>query len=189
VSEQIAHLPLVDDSTFLTVQRIRANRPTKAGEHRHYVLAGLMTCGICGRRMDAHWVHDRPAYWCRHGYTSATPRPADAPRNVYLREDQLLDAIPALLADVSDTPAGAAGGRAQSDPVECLLRNRGLQIACTHQRQELRRARKAADSLPARGQTTPALDWNPHADEQQPRPDIYTRQTGNSASDRQDWLR
>ncbi|MFI0470738.1 zinc ribbon domain-containing protein [Saccharopolyspora sp. 5N102] len=60
VSEQLAHAPLIDESTFIAVQRVRAARPTKDGEMREYALAGLVVCGECGRRMDAHWVHGRP---------------------------------------------------------------------------------------------------------------------------------
>jgi hypothetical protein len=56
-----------------------ARRPAKDGHTRRYQLAGLVVCGVCGRRMDAHWTYGRAAYRCRHGYTSATPRPAGAP--------------------------------------------------------------------------------------------------------------
>lgn len=110
VSEALTHPPLVDDATFLAVQGMRAGRKTKDGETRRYVLAGLVVCAICGRRMDAHWVHGRPAYRCRHGYTSATPRPADAPRNVYLREDHLLKALSGMLAGVDGTQSGPVVG-------------------------------------------------------------------------------
>ena len=71
VSEQRAHAPLVDETTFIAVQRIRAGRPTKDGATREYALAGLVVCGVCGRLLDAHWVHGRPGYRCRHGYTTA----------------------------------------------------------------------------------------------------------------------
>jgi site-specific DNA recombinase len=37
--------------------------------------------------MDAHWVHDRPGYRCRHGHTSARPADPRRPRNLYIRED------------------------------------------------------------------------------------------------------
>jgi hypothetical protein len=57
VSEHLTHRPLVDDATFLAVQGVRTTRTTKDGETRHYALAGLVTCGVCGRRMDANWVH------------------------------------------------------------------------------------------------------------------------------------
>jgi hypothetical protein len=81
------------------------------------------------------WTHtgsDR----CRHGYTSATPRPATAPRNVYHREDHLLTALPHLLTH-SDTTSGAVGESAQPDPVS-VLHQRGLQIICTHHDQHLK---------------------------------------------------
>ena len=52
-----------------------------------------------------------PGYRCRHGYTSASPRPADAPRNLYLREDHFLDVFPGLLADPDFARPGAGSAR------------------------------------------------------------------------------
>jgi hypothetical protein len=40
--------------------------------------------------MDSYWVNGRAAYRCRHGHNSARTRPADAARNVDVREDVLL---------------------------------------------------------------------------------------------------
>jgi hypothetical protein len=40
--------------------------------------------------MDAHWVHQRAGYRCRHGYRSTTSRPVGAPESIYLREDEIL---------------------------------------------------------------------------------------------------
>ena len=60
VSEKLSHEPLVDDTTFVAVHRIRAPRQTKDGGKRRYALAGLVVCGMCDRKMDAHWVHGRP---------------------------------------------------------------------------------------------------------------------------------
>lgn len=97
VSEARAHAALVDDATFLAVQRMRAARSTKDGGSRRYVLAGLLACGVCGRRMDAHWVHGRAGYRCRHGRTSATPKPEHAVRTVYVREDRLLEHLGRLV--------------------------------------------------------------------------------------------
>jgi hypothetical protein len=98
----------------------RRHPPVRAGR--------IGACGICGRRVDAHWVHKRPGYRCRHGHTSAAPRPADAPRNVYLREDHLLDALPDLLTDADGGPACAGDDVARSDPVE-RLQHRGLETS------------------------------------------------------------
>jgi hypothetical protein len=57
VSERIAHEPLVDDETFVAVQGLRVAKPAKDGEVRRYLLAGLVVCGLRGRRMDGRWVH------------------------------------------------------------------------------------------------------------------------------------
>jgi DNA invertase Pin-like site-specific DNA recombinase len=164
VSEHLTHRPLVDDATFLAVQGMRTSRTTKDGESRSYVLAGLVTCGVCGRRMDAHWVHDRPGYRCRHGYSSAAPRSAGAPRNVYVREGRLLEVLPGLLAAKGGIRSPVASGPTP-DPVE-VLRHRRLQIACTHQGQRLWREAPGVItpvSIP-QGQTALALDWTPNDD-------------------------
>jgi DNA invertase Pin-like site-specific DNA recombinase len=157
VSERLAHVPLVDDATFIAVQRIRAGRPTGDGDRREYVLAGLVVCEVCGRRMDAHWVHDRPGYRCRHGYTSATPRPDDAVRNVYVREDRLVDVLPGLLEDVEGVQAGVE----LLDVVEGL-RQSGLEVVCGHQGQRLQRATvpRIVTSPGSRDQMVLAFDWS-----------------------------
>ena len=59
-------------------------------------LAGLLRCGVCGRRLESAWSNGKPAYRCRHGYTSAT-RPGPArPKNLYIREDTILPRLAAL---------------------------------------------------------------------------------------------
>ncbi|ONI92613.1 hypothetical protein ALI22I_02770 [Saccharothrix sp. ALI-22-I] len=93
ISANIAHTALVSEADFLLAQARRAARPTADGSVRRYHLSGLLVCGVCRRRLESHWVHGRAGYRCRHGYTSARSRPADAPRNVYLREDHLVDVI------------------------------------------------------------------------------------------------
>jgi DNA invertase Pin-like site-specific DNA recombinase len=165
VSEHLTHRPLVDDVTFLAVQGMRTARTTKDGETRHYVLAGLVTCGVCGRRMDAHWVHGRAGYRCRHGYSSAAPRPADAPRNVYMREDRLLELLPGLLADSDDIGSCPVPSGPEPDPIE-VLGHRRLQIVCTHQGQELWQEvpRGITSGSCPQGQTVLALDWIPSGD-------------------------
>ncbi|MFB9905518.1 recombinase family protein [Allokutzneria oryzae] len=173
VSEHLAHTPLVDEDTFVAVQRIRAQRPTKDGDTRDYVLAGLVVCGVCGRRMDAHWIYHRPTYRCRHGYTSGTPRPSDAPRNVYIREDRLLQALPGLLEELRLVQADLAEPFALAE----ALRRHELEIVCNHQGRCLRRAAppKIISTLTSPGQTALALDWNVNAAD-------HHRQQGASAS-------
>ncbi|WP_235884108.1 recombinase family protein [Saccharopolyspora elongata] len=134
VSEQLSHPALVEESTFLAVQRIRAPRPSKDGEARTYELADLVVCGECGRRMDAHWLHGRAGYRCRHGSKSARSRPSPVPRHVYVREDRLRDALPGLLSQQCGAPPEDDVGK---DVGDCL-RRAGLEIVCGHEGWRLR---------------------------------------------------
>ena len=63
---------------------------------RRYLLAGLLTCGRCGRRLESAWSNGKPAYRCRHGYTSATSPDLARPGNTYVREDQILPHLAAI---------------------------------------------------------------------------------------------
>jgi site-specific DNA recombinase len=90
VSRSLAHPALVSEAHFVAIQQVRAARRNDEGTVRRYVLAGLIRCGLCGRRMDAHWVNGRAGYRCRHGHSSARPLSADRPKNLYVREDTLL---------------------------------------------------------------------------------------------------
>jgi hypothetical protein len=68
------------------------------------------------RRLESCWSYGRPAYRCRHGYTSATvPDPA-RPKNTYIREDQILPhlaALAILLAGRAGKPGPRSRGLAQ----------------------------------------------------------------------------
>ncbi|NGY65355.1 recombinase family protein [Lentzea sp. NEAU-D13] len=146
VSERIAHEPLVDDETFVAVQGMRVAKLAKDGEVRRYLLAGLVVCGLCGRRMDGHWVHGRAGYRCRHGFTSVKRRPDGAPRNFYIREDHLLEALPGLLERL----AGPAEEDVLAGPVDQLYEQR-LQIEYDGQRVKLRPASQVVKTVePAR---------------------------------------
>jgi len=74
VSREIGHPELVSDADFVAAQAIRASRPTSDGSVRVYLLAGLVRCGLCQRRMDSHRVNGRAGYRCRHGHSSAKSR-------------------------------------------------------------------------------------------------------------------
>ena len=93
MSNMLTHPALVTERDFVAAQQVRAERATADDGKRRYLLRGLLRCGQCGRRMDVHWVHQRAAYRCRHGYRSTISRPSGAPENVYLREDQILRRI------------------------------------------------------------------------------------------------
>jgi len=86
ISRHPAHAALVSEADFITVQQIEVPRGPAGPAVRRYLLAGLIACGRCGRRLASCWSYGRPAYRCRHGYTSVTIPDAARPKNTYLRE-------------------------------------------------------------------------------------------------------
>jgi DNA invertase Pin-like site-specific DNA recombinase len=91
ISEKIAHPPLVSEADFVRAQQVRTTPTPQDSSVRRYRLTGLVICGSCGRRAEAHWVHDRAGYRCRHGQASGAGRPPGAVRTLYVREDTLLE--------------------------------------------------------------------------------------------------
>jgi site-specific DNA recombinase len=108
ISARPAHPALVSEADFTAVQGIRAARQG-TDSARRYRLAGLLRCGICGRRAESCWSNGRPAYRCRHGHSSASAPDPGRPGNLYIREDRILPHLPAL--HLLLTGAGPAAGR------------------------------------------------------------------------------
>jgi DNA invertase Pin-like site-specific DNA recombinase len=111
ISARPAHPALVSEADFIAAQDISAGRgPAPMGDPvRRYLLAGLLICGTCGRRMESAWSNAKPAYRCRHGHTSATPPDPGRVKNAYVREDRILPQLPALYLLLTGT--GSAGER------------------------------------------------------------------------------
>ncbi|WP_408005439.1 zinc ribbon domain-containing protein [Saccharopolyspora kobensis] len=174
VSERLSHAALVDEATFISVQGTRAARPTADGQAREYVLAGTVVCGECGRRMDAHWVHGRAGHRCRHGYRTGTPRPSQAPRTVYAREDHLLDALPGLLSQQGWKPPEDD----EAYEVNEQLHRAGLEIVCSHASWELRPTPRLATQEPIAlsGQTSLPLEMNSTADHHEGRSTVISKE-------------
>jgi hypothetical protein len=112
ISRTQAHPALVSEADFIAAQDISATRgpaPSTglaAPRQRRYLLAGLLVCGDCGRRMESAWSNGKPAYRCRHGYTTASkPRPSRL-SNAYIREDRILPHLPALHLRLTEPAAG-----------------------------------------------------------------------------------
>jgi site-specific DNA recombinase len=106
ISARPAHPALVSEEDFIAVQGIRADRDNgETASRRRYLLAGLLQCGVCGRRLESCWANNRAAYRCRHGHSSATTPDPARPKNTYVREDHILAHLPALLAN-AEPPAG-----------------------------------------------------------------------------------
>ncbi len=58
ISSRPAHPALVSEDDFVAAQDINAARgpvPQDAPVLRRYLLAGLLACGVCGRRMESAW--------------------------------------------------------------------------------------------------------------------------------------
>ena len=109
ISNRPAHPALVSEADFIAAQDINAARgPAPQGEPvlRRYLLAGILACGVCGRRMESAWSNGKAAYRCRHGRTSAMTLDPARPKNTYVREDKLLPHLPALHLLLT-TPADA----------------------------------------------------------------------------------
>ncbi|MGD0603126.1 MAG: zinc ribbon domain-containing protein [Streptosporangiaceae bacterium] len=77
---------------------------------RRYLLAGLLACGRCGRRMESAWSNGKAAYRCRHGRTSAMAPDPSRPKNTYIREDKLLPHLPACICFSPPPPRGPGAG-------------------------------------------------------------------------------
>ena len=102
ISARPAHPALVSEADFIAAQAVNAARDRTpevglaAPVRRRYQLAGLLACGMCGRRMESAWSNGKPAYRCRHGNTSAATPDPGRPKNAYVREDRIFAQLPAL---------------------------------------------------------------------------------------------
>jgi site-specific DNA recombinase len=111
ISRHPAHPALVSEADFIAAQDATAPRGPAGPATRRYLLAGLLACGQCGRRLESAWSNGKPAYRWRHGHTSAARPEAGRPKNTYIREDQILPHLAALAillsGDGQALPAGA----------------------------------------------------------------------------------
>ena len=96
ISRHPAHAALVSEADFIAAQDTAVPRGPAGSATRRYLLAGLLTCGACGRRLESAWSNGRPAYRCRHGHTTAAAPDPARPKNIYVREDKILPHLAAL---------------------------------------------------------------------------------------------
>jgi hypothetical protein len=96
ISRHPAHPALVSEVDFIAAQDVGAPRGPAGPAARRYLLAGLLACGVCGRRLESAWSNGKPAYRCRHGYTSATGPEPGRPKTTYVREEQILPHLAAV---------------------------------------------------------------------------------------------
>jgi DNA invertase Pin-like site-specific DNA recombinase len=109
-SEQPAHPAITGKEDFELAQATLAGRGSKSQHKQHrrsrtYPLRGVLLCGLCGRRMGAKWNNDQAYYLCRYPAEYALANKVDHPRNVYLREADVLGHVDGWLAELFG-PAG-----------------------------------------------------------------------------------
>jgi site-specific DNA recombinase len=110
ISKHPAHPALVSEADFIAAQDATAPRGPAGPATRRYLLAGLLACGRCGRRLESAWSNGKPAYRCRHGYTTAARPEPGRPKNTYIREEQILPhlAAVAILLGCDEAPSDGA---------------------------------------------------------------------------------
>jgi hypothetical protein len=143
IFDRPAHPALVSEADFIAARDISAARgpapraALAAPGNRRYLLAGLLACGTCGRRMESAWSNGKAAYRCRHGHTSAAMPDPGRPKNAYIREDCILPHLRALHLLLTGTqPARrqrtrrGADARPQSGAEDVIgyLRDRGITL-------------------------------------------------------------
>jgi site-specific DNA recombinase len=136
ISKHPAHAALISEADFIAAQDMTAPRGPAGPAVRRYLLAGLLACGQCGRRLESAWSNGKPAYRRRHGHTSATTPGPDRAKNTYVREDQILPhlaALAILLADEGtvDDP-GAVHVTAPADAANLIDQLRGCGAVLTY---------------------------------------------------------
>ena len=105
-SEGQTHEPIISVDEYEAAQRrfgtgVKSGGGRYAAPGRRYVLRGMLRCGLCGRKMQGNWSHDRPHYRCR--FTNEYPASLEGhPRNVFIREDAILPTLDRWLASVFD---------------------------------------------------------------------------------------
>ncbi len=109
-----AHEAIIDPEMFARAESMRAagahrpNTTKRPRAKRTYQLSGLITCGLCGRRMQGTFNNGREHYRCQFATEYALAKGIDHPRTVYLREDRVTAALDAWIAEVFDEDNAAA---------------------------------------------------------------------------------
>ncbi|MFC7535531.1 recombinase family protein [Actinoplanes sp. GCM10030250] len=105
-SRQQSHTPLISTDLYERAQHTVKTRGTggDAGRAprrtaRPYLFRGLITCGICGRRMVGNLNHGRLYYRCTASRDFVRQQQISHPPVLYLREDQIADPIDRFLRD------------------------------------------------------------------------------------------
>ncbi|GAA2052154.1 hypothetical protein GCM10009839_69300 [Catenulispora yoronensis] len=108
-SDEQAQPALVDEPTWEKAQQVRCQRAVTTAD-RTYLLAGLLRCAHCGRRLESAWNNGRPTYRCKHPAQTAdsdfdSSSLIRMPKTLSVREDSILRLLPALIIALGLTTA------------------------------------------------------------------------------------
>lgn len=104
-SESATHPALVDESTWLQAQalmqsrRVMSPRPPRSRPGR-YVLAGLLVCAHCGRRMQGSHSDGRAYYRCKLASADYATVPDGHPRSLAVQERRILRPLDEWLVEL-----------------------------------------------------------------------------------------
>jgi hypothetical protein len=107
-SAEPVHEPLITPELFAEAQRQnRAGRQRAVDRkprttRRPYALRRLLTCGLCGRKMQGSCNGGRAHYRCRYPIQYALANRVEHPKSVYVPEDAVLPRLDAWLGVILD---------------------------------------------------------------------------------------
>jgi DNA invertase Pin-like site-specific DNA recombinase len=107
VSDQQAHPLIITKEDFALAQATLSGRGSKSQHRPHarprsYALRGVLHCGLCGRKMSGKWNNEQAYYLCRFPAEYAFANRVDHPKNVYLREGELIGQVEDWLGEIFD---------------------------------------------------------------------------------------
>jgi site-specific DNA recombinase len=100
------HQAIVSSDDFARAQSqmaASAHRPLTSKGHRTkrtYPLSGLVTCGLCGRKMAGSFNNDERQYRCKFPANYAAVKGLDHPLAVYIRESSIVPKLDEWLGDL-----------------------------------------------------------------------------------------
>ncbi len=87
--------------------------------------------------MESAWSNGKPAYRCRHGYTTASAPGPERPKNAYVREALIVPHLAALHLLLTEPEGGPRRRRTRrgadvrsrsAEDVTCYLREQGITL-------------------------------------------------------------